>query len=131
MEFEASMDHLPEMMCFIRDQAQVYGVDERLMYKIELPCEEALVNIISYAYPNKPGKLVIDCDKKKGRIEISLRDYGIPFNPIDAEVNPQINQPIQERRIGGLGIFLIRRVIDEASYQRVGEENILRLAFQI
>lgn len=131
MEFDASLQRLEEMMCYIRQQAQRYGFDKQLIHKIELPCEEALVNIISYAYPHTAGKLKIECQINNGRFVVTLRDYGVSFNPIDAEINPQLNQPIQERKVGGLGIYLIRNVIDEASYQRVDEENVLRLAFQI
>ena len=104
---------------------------EKLINKIQLASEEAIVNVISYAYPEKKGMLWIDCEKKGQRFEITVRDHGLPFNPIDVEVNPQLDQPVQARKIGGLGIFLIRKAIDEVSYQRVDDENVLRLVFTI
>lgn len=131
MEFLADLSNLDQMIGYIRSAALHSGMSEKDIYKMELACEEAIVNIISYAYPQKKGKLSIDCVKKKQRFEITLQDEGTPFNPIDAEVNPQINSPLQDRRIGGLGIYLIRKAIDEASYQRVLGFNILRLAFLI
>lgn len=132
MEFDASMKCLEDMMVYIRKQAYACGLDKHLIHKMELPCEEAIVNIISYAYPHGgSGKLKIDCEKNHSRFVVILRDHGVPFNPIDAEINPQLNQPIQDRKIGGLGIYLMRNVIDEACYQRLGDENVLRLAFQI
>lgn len=131
MQFVADLSHLDSMMEYLHAEAAKSGMDERAIYKMELACEEALVNIISYAYPQKKGALEIACMKQGHRFEITIRDKGLPFNPIDAEVNPQIDKPVQERCIGGLGIFLIRKAIDEASYQRVDDENILRLAFLI
>lgn len=131
MQFSASIEVLSDMLRYIRNQAEIYHLDEKLIYKIELACEEALVNVISYAYPHEKGMVDLHCEKKNGRFEITLRDRGVLFNPIDAEIQPQLNIPIQERKIGGLGIFLMRKSIDEASYQRVGEENVLRMAFQI
>jgi len=131
MEFNASLDSLQEIMDHIREQAEERGIPLPLIHKMELVCEEAIVNIISYAYKKKSGKISILCEKKGMRFEIILRDQGIPFNPIDVDINPQFNTPIQKRKVGGMGIFLIRKIIDEVSYQREGKENILQLAFNL
>ena len=129
MEFPAEIDHLPEMLAFIRFAVQQTGISEEKLYKVELASEEALVNIISYAYPEKKqNRLHIDCQTKPGRrFEVTIRDQGLPFNPIDADIDVDIHQPIEERKIGGLGIFMIRKLIDEVSYQRVGEENVFKM----
>lgn len=131
MQFLAKFDSLDDMMQHIRAEAEKCGMEERLIHKMELACEEAIVNIVSYAYPLQKGALIIKCTKKGHRFEITLRDHGLPFNPLDAEVNPGIDKPVHERRIGGLGLFLIRKTIDEASYQRIEGENVLRLTFTI
>ena len=129
MEFLADLATLDEIMRYIREQASIASMEEKAIHKMELACEEAVVNIISYAYPEEKGPLFIECKKKGHRFEITLRDHGVPFSPIDVEVNPQIDKPVQERRVGGLGIFLLRKTIDEASYQRDENANILRLCF--
>jgi serine/threonine-protein kinase RsbW len=131
MKFLADLSTLDQVMLYIRDEALKCGVSEKAFHKMELACEEAVVNIISYAYPEKKGSLFVDCKRAGHRFEITLRDHGVSFNPIDVEVNPQLDKPMQERRIGGLGIFLLRKTIDEASYQRVNDENVLRLAFLV
>ena|ERR1700733_12061042 len=131
MEFLADLSVLDQMMVYIRNEAVRSNMGEKLINKIQLASEEAIVNVISYAYPEKKGMLWIDCEKKGQRFEITVRDHGLPFNPIDVEVNPQLDQPVQARKIGGLGIFLIRKAIDEVSYQRVDDENVLRLVFTI
>lgn len=131
MEFLADLNTLDGMMKYLRSEATLHGMDEKTIHKMELACEEAIVNIISYAYPEQKGPLSIVCNRKGNRFEITLCDQGIPFNPIDAEVNPQLDKPVLERRVGGLGIFLIRKAIDEASYQRIENENVLRLTFSL
>jgi serine/threonine-protein kinase RsbW len=131
MEFLADLSALDQMIGYIREEASKLDVGEKSMNKIELACEEALVNIISYAYPELKGKIILECRQNGHRFEIMMKDHGIAFNPIDAEVNPQFDKPMQERNIGGLGLYLIRKIIDEAIYQREDEVNILRLAFVI
>lgn len=129
MDFSAHLDNLAEMLAYIRNHGHELGVPEDVIRKMELACEEALVNVISYAYPNNPGKISLTC-KKNGdhRFEVEIRDWGIPFNPIDVEVEIEKDKPIEDRKVGGLGIYLIRKTIDEISYRRDGEENIFRLA---
>ncbi len=131
MEFNASLDSLTGMMIHIREQAEKHKIPLCLIHKIELACEEALVNIISYAYEENPGKIEIICEKRGMRFEVTLRDEGTPFNPIDVDVNPQFNLPVHERKVGGMGIFLIRKTIDEVSYRREGDVNVLCLAFNL
>lgn len=129
--FPATLSHLEQMIGYICDQAKNEGMEEKKVYRMELACEEALVNIISYAYSNStnPGTLSVDCETVGQRFQVTIRDRGRSFNPFECELHPQTDLPIQERRIGGLGIFLIRKVIEEASYQRQGDENVLRLSF--
>lgn len=133
MEFPARLEHLPDMLQFILNQAEKLSVSKDRRYKLELASEEALVNIISYAYKDqKTGIIRIDCEKLgDNRLEIVIRDHGFPFNPIDADIRVDTEQPIDERKIGGLGIFLMRKILDEVSYQRIGEENVLRLLMNI
>lgn len=131
MEFDASLESLEQILSYIRKKAEEKNVPVSLIHKIELACEEAVVNIISYAYANSSGKFSVECYSEGSRFHIILRDRGLPFNPIDVEINPQFNTPLLERKVGGMGIFLIRKIIDEVSYQREGDENILRLGFDL
>lgn len=131
MKFYAELPQLDQIMAFLRQEAAKVCMKDKAIHKLELACEEAIVNIISYAYSDKKGELSVECQKNGQRFEITLQDWGIPFNPIEAEVHPQHNLPVQERRIGGLGIYLLRKTIDEASYQRIGNANVLRLVFVI
>lgn len=136
MEFPALLQHLPDMLQFVRSSAKEAGISSStIISHIELAAEEALVNIISYAYPENSTesekKLQIFCHHRPGIFEIVCRDKGISFNPVVAEINPQLDLPIDERKIGGLGIVLIRKLVDQLDYERVNNENILKLIFKI
>jgi serine/threonine-protein kinase RsbW len=129
MDFPADIEHLSKMLAAICNDARSAGIKGERLYKLELASEEALVNIISYAFPQKKSEDVISisCQKEDNRFEITIRDKGIPFNPIDISKDIDVHKSLEERKIGGLGIFLIHKLLDEVSYQRMGDENILKL----
>lgn len=131
MRFTADLGLLPQMLCYICEQARQRGVSAALVSKIELACEEAIVNIVSYAFPQQKGEIEISFAQQGQRFEVIIQDKGRPFNPIESEIDPQFDVAIQERFIGGLGIFLIRKLMDESTYQRVNDTNILRMAIRL
>lgn len=130
MEFQADISSLPEMLAFIRSYLAPDEKDSSFLRRLDLACEEILVNVISHAYSDKVGneKLQIECLRKKGRrFEVRIIDQGPPFDPLELEVEVNENIPMSQRKIGGLGIFLVRKLVDEITYQRLGHENILTL----
>ena len=105
------------------------GVDQKVLYKVELSLEEILVNIASYAY-DKPegGNITIQYQIKESpkRIMISIIDEGKAFNPLEKE-EPDVTLPSNQREIGGLGIFIVRKTMDEIKYDRKNNKNVLTL----
>jgi sigma-B regulation protein RsbU (phosphoserine phosphatase) len=100
-----------------------------LMNKIDLAIEEIFVNIASYAYGDENGMAAVYMDTfdEPSSVVITFEDSGIPYNPL-AAAEPDINAPIDKRRIGGLGIFLVRQLMDSITYERVdGKKNVLSL----
>lgn len=127
--YPAELDHLEQMLEFIDEFMVKLGWDRDMLFKIRLAAEEVLVNIIHYAYPEAPGKISIDCSTvKEGSrgVCIEIRDTGIPFNILE-KPDPDISLPIEQRQIGGLGIFLTRQIMDDIRYARTKDENILQL----
>jgi len=122
----AKLENLEKMFAFIHQAAASQGFDQEKSNKIQLACEEALVNVINYAYSGKIGDLEIICENKEKGLEIQIIDCGVAFDPLSL-ASPDINAPIEERRVGGLGVFLMRKIMDEVTYQRIGEHNILKL----
>ena len=101
------------------------------LYTIHLVCEELVVNVVSYAYADETeGYLKIQIEKEDGTITIRFIDGGVAFNPLEREM-PDVSLPLEERQIGGLGIFLTIQMMDEVLYERVDNENILTLKKRI
>ena len=94
---------------------------------LRLVCEELVVNVVDYAYPKETeGYLDIEIEREKDSIVIRFKDGGTPFNPLAREM-PDITLPLEERRIGGLGIFLTVKKMDDVSYDYVNNENVLTI----
>ncbi len=115
-------------MHFVIRSSRDAGFTEKRVQEIELAVEEALVNIINYAYPEREdGDVEVTCGLDgEGRYIVEIRDSGVPFD-VEAQSDPDLGSNIAERKIGGLGIFLIRKMADEMQYKREGEENVLTL----
>jgi len=93
---------------------------------LQLACEEIVVNITSYAYPEDSDGYLDVIIQKTDRIVIRFEDGGVPFNPLEHK-SPDITLPWKQRPIGGLGIFLLRRKMDDIHYEYVDNKNILTI----
>lgn len=97
------------------------------MMVFRLVCEELVVNIASYAYPDDAeGYIDVKIEKTDHRIVFCFRDGGVPFNPLEHKM-PDTSQSWEQRGIGGLGIFLVLKKMDEVSYAYVDNENVLTI----
>ncbi len=98
-------------------------------FAIRLVSEELVVNIVDYAYAGvdeTEGWLDIEIDRQPESITIRFRDGGTPFNPLERNM-PDTTKPLEERRIGGLGIFLTIKKMDKVEYDYVNNENVLTI----
>lgn len=108
-------------------------VDLKKSMQIQLALEEAIVNIASYAYPDIEGigKIVkINIWRSKENLTIELIDYGIAYNLLENE-EPNLDLNLEERKVGGLGIYFIRKIIDEVIYERKSMSNVLNLIIKL
>ncbi len=126
IKLPAKLGNLGRWMEAVSECAREQGVDQKKIGKIQLALEEALVNICTYAYPEEPGNAEVSCQQDNSRFIIEIIDSGIPFDMTSIPA-PDLPSSIEKRKIGGLGIFLIKRMADEVSYRREGNFNILRL----
>jgi serine/threonine-protein kinase RsbW len=134
MEFPAELSHLPEMLSLITSFLKKQSVSSSNIKRIELACEEAIVNVISYAYPNDGHEKKIFMELKnheKGVFEIIFRDNGEPFDICQAKAEIDHHIPLSERKIGGLGIFLMRKLVDKIDYERKEGQNVLKFTFRL
>ena len=104
--------------------------DEGLLFKLRLAVEEAVENIVNYAYSDGAGYLEADTSVKDGVLSIVLQDAGVPFNPLDKE-DPDITLSAEDRPIGGLGIFLCKKLMDSVEYEFVNGCNKLTIRKKI
>jgi serine/threonine-protein kinase RsbW len=125
-KMQAKLENLERLVLSVSDCARAQGFDQKRLNEIELSTEEALVNIFNYAYPQGPGDVEITCKLDDSHFIIEIIDSGVPFD-VSKLPDPDISLDIDERKIGGLGIFLMRKLMDEVRTTREGGRNILSL----
>ncbi len=123
----ARVESLHDLLTFITDEAKRKGFSEDTRRRIELVAEEALVNVFVHGYPQNQGQVEVRClasDDSSLTIEIS--DTGVSFNPLSL-ADPDLQPDLATRKIGGMGVFLIRKMTDDVAYRREGNNNILTM----
>jgi serine/threonine-protein kinase RsbW len=126
--FPAKYESLDAMREFVCQAAQDSHMKESDSYKVQLAVDEACSNIVEHACEGECGEEIeITCIDAKDRLTVMIRDHGRPFDPDSAPV-PDLDADLEERPIGGLGVFLIKRLMDEIRYEVLGEAgNVLTL----
>lgn len=123
LSVESSTKHLAEVRDFVASHARELGLPEKDISEIRLAVDEAYTNIIKHAYKNKPShpvNVTIGNDDKE--LWISITDEGEGFNPDEYQA-PDILKKIKNKQRGGMGVFLIRKLMDRVQYNRKGSVN--------
>jgi serine/threonine-protein kinase RsbW len=112
----ADLDALARISAFITEAAELAGLDERATWQVQLAVDEAATNVIQHAYdPEAPGNLTVGWSCEGSRFTITIRDYGRQFDP-GSIPEPDITSPLEDRQVGGLGLYLITRLMDEVRF---------------
>jgi len=128
-EMPARVESLHELLTFIRTEAKKRGFSEDALRRIELVAEEALVNVFVHGYAETQGQVEVRClVSNDPALTIEIRDKGISFDPLSL-AEPDLQADLTKRKIGGMGVFLIRKMTDSVTYRREGEINILTMTF--
>jgi anti-sigma regulatory factor (Ser/Thr protein kinase) len=130
--FPANFDQLDSIRQFAAQAAMDAGLDNTTIAAVEMAMDEACSNIIEHAYDGvQSGEIECTCDKDAHDFTIVVRDHGQPFD-VTGIPEPDLSAPLEDRPIGGLGIFLMRKLMDEVHYERLGESgNLLTMAKHI
>ena len=128
--FEPIIDKCAEIVDFIVGTPDVSVLDEPLKFKIRLCSEEAVENVVRYAYEAGCGYLEAGVGTEGDYVVIRLQDSGVPFNPLE-KPDPDITLSAQERQVGGLGIFLCKQMMDEVYYSYVHGCNNLTMKLKV
>ena len=129
-EFPAKRELLDEVIAFTEGELEAADCSMKALMQIDVALEEMFVNVASYAYPEGGGSVRLGIDVKDGRAEITLADAGLPFDPL-AAADPDTTLAAEDRRIGGLGIFMVKKTMDEVRYERTDSENIFTMVKKI
>ena len=113
---------------FVEEIGNEFSLTPDVVFNVNLVLEEAIVNVINYAYPKeKRESIYLSAQLHEGSIVFVLTDTGMQFDPTKAP-EADITLSLEDRPIGGLGIFLIRQIMNEVSYERIDGKNVLTLS---
>ncbi len=129
--FEALGKNLEPVISFLEENLESLGCPFKEEQQMCIAVEELFINIVNYAYPESAGPADVKIRELPGRvIEVILRDGGVPFNPLELK-DPDITLKAEDRQIGGLGIYMVKKSMDEVTYQYENGQNILILRKKI
>ncbi len=125
---EAKTDRLDDILEFVHGQMVEYGFSTKEITQVMVAVEEIFVNIAHYAYPNENGKATVQVEMKNEPLTmvITFLDSGIEYNPLARE-DPDVTLSAEDRKIGGLGIYIVKKSMDEVSYQYKNGQNQLTI----
>ena len=127
VQFAAKFEYLDEIREFVGTIARDGGFSDKDVYNIQLATDEAASNIIEHAYEKiKDGTLELSCGIREDLITIVLIDHGESFDPSEIPL-PDLKADLSNRKIGGLGIFLMRKLMDEVHYEVKAKSNVLTM----
>ncbi|MBV6450363.1 MAG: Serine/threonine-protein kinase BtrW [Anaerolineales bacterium] len=124
----AQLESLSDFREFLKDHCANYpGVTNEILYDIQLAVDEACTNIITHGYAGMdPGSIILDLELTPEKLIITLTDFGHAFEPESAPT-PDVDTPIEERELGGFGLFFIRQSVEEMDYRTTEDGNRMRL----
>jgi len=120
----ASLDSLEVIRKHVQKAAADAGLEKKDSYRLLLAVDEVATNIITHGYleAGVDGRLEVKVEADGGHLTIALGDTGPAFDPTKVP-EPDVNQPVEERKVGGMGLYLAIRNVDQFRYQRVGDQN--------
>ena len=124
----AQTSELSQVLEFADTILEEAGCSAKTKMQIDIAIEEIFVNIANYAYPSEVGKALIEIetDNAKKSVRITFEDRGVPYDPLENK-DPDITLSADERPIGGLGIFMVKKIMDEVSYEYSNGKNRLTI----
>jgi sigma-B regulation protein RsbU (phosphoserine phosphatase) len=120
--YDATDENLRTVIAFVEEELEKNEASMKDIMTITVAVEEIFVNICHYAYPGRVGKATVGMNFDEHDVSIYFIDSGIPFDPL-AKPDPNVNAKLEDRSIGGLGIYMVKKSMDDCSYERRNNEN--------
>ena len=128
LTIDAKTDNLEQVLDFVNEQIELCECSMKVQIQIDIAVEEIFVNIANYAYQDKVGKAQVKIEITEDPISIFITfiDSGVPYDPL-AKEDPNTTLKAEDRDIGGLGIFMVKKSMDNVSYQYKNGQNMLTI----
>ena len=127
---EADIEKLDQVLAFVDAELEAFECSMKAQMQLDIAVEEIYVNIAHYAYGEGQGMATIQMETEPGQTTITFIDSGTPYNPLEKE-DPDISLPAEERPIGGLGIFMVKKSMDAVEYEYIDGTNNLTMRKKI
>ncbi len=120
-----TLDSLGAIAEYVKAASAAAGLDKKAAYRLRLAVDEIATNIITHGYAEAglEGQVDIRAEIDAETLTISIEDIGVAYNPLERETPDSLELPLEQRGIGGLGVYLVRQNVDEFLYERVGDQN--------
>jgi len=122
LEIDGKLENLSAIADFIATTMRQIGIGEEIILSVQIAVDEACTNIIQHGYSGKGGIIAISCELQGDDFVITIRDRGRPFDP-GSVPPPDLAADLEQRRVGGLGMYLMRKLMDEVSYNFDAEKG--------
>lgn len=128
LHVNSNVENIPTVKNFVCSELERLGCTERLVMQMKMAVDELFANISFYAYDSESGPVTVlfDYEEESSTVILTFIDEGKPYNPLEAE-EPDVELEGELRPIGGLGIFLVRNLMDDMLYEYKDRQNILTL----
>ena len=128
LELDALVENLTQVTAFVNNHLEAIDCPMKAQMQIELAVEEIFVNIANYAYAPEKGRATVRVEVMDDSVTVTITfiDRGVAYDPL-AKEDPDVTLSAQERKIGGLGIFMTKKAMDDVSYEYKDGQNILTL----
>lgn len=125
---EATIESIPKVTAFVDEQLEQLECPMKTQMQVDVAIDELFSNIAHYAYNPEIGSATVRVEVTKDplAVVITFIDNGVPYDPL-AKADPDITLSIEERDIGGLGIYMVKKTMDDVSYEYKDGQNILRI----
>ncbi len=132
LELPAKRDAFSVLKDWIVELATELALADKVRKQLLIVADEVFTNIALYGYPKTDGdaKVVVSLDGATHELTLTFMDTGVPFNPLETQ-EPDVTAPAAERQIGGLGMFMVKRLMDSVAYEHRDNQNILTLKKRI
>ena len=130
LEVGANLSNFAKVLDFVNNHLDSHYVEKKTINKIDIALDELFSNICNYAYEDGLGKVTIEVAVTSKQIRISLIDDGKKYNPLEHD-DPDITESVKDRQIGGLGIMMVKKTMDEVTYEYKHKQNIITIIKKI